>query len=127
MLFNPDKFIKMSEEKFTAFAELTNRKFNELNNLSPMSFSNNVRTLHYLIGRGEPFNRDLFTKEEFDQRELLEAAESERASKLVNGEIKPYHVTYEDLKILTMTIEELVEATMSEEEHKELLKKQIGG
>lgn len=126
MIFIQGKYIELVQNKYSAFTEHINNKFNELNGLNSLNFSNNVIILHNLILSGEPFDRDKFTPEEYADREKLDLEETTRANKMMKGEIQPYHATEEDLMMLTFTLDEIKTTTISEEEHQSLLEQQLG-
>jgi hypothetical protein len=123
MTFDAEKYFQLINEKYTNFGHALNNGFNTLNNTKPIpDVSDRVATLHSMILNQQPFDKELFTEEEYEQEKVISAEESKRLGDLVSGTLKPYSPSESDLAHLLVSREELDNCFMSEEVYLESLK-----
>jgi hypothetical protein len=116
MILNPEKLIQLFDSKYVAYSNTVMRKFNELNSAPTLEVTPKIIYLHQLMSTGADFNKDAFTPEEYEIRELIKADEDTRIEKVASGEYVPYYAKDEDLKLLTISLKEIKKCGFTEEE-----------
>jgi hypothetical protein len=116
MILNPEKLIQLFDSKYVSYSNNVLSKFNSLNSAPMLDVSLRVIHLHQLLSSGAEFDKEYFTPEEYESRELVKADEESRIEKVASGEYTPYYAEDEDLKLLTISLEEIKQCGFTEEE-----------
>lgn len=128
MTFDSAKYFALINEKYTKFGQALNEGFNILNNTKPIpDVSERVAALHAMILNGEPFDKEFFTEEEYEQEKVISTEETKRLNDLMAGKLKAYSPTESDLSNLVITREELDNCFITEEDYLERLKESTYG
>ena len=128
MTFDSAKYFTLINEKYTKFGQALNEGFNTLNNTKPIpDVSERVAALHAMILNGEPFDKEFFTEEEYEQEKVISTEETKRLNDLMAGKLKAYSPSEEDLVNLVISREELDNCFITEEDYLERLKQSTYG
>jgi len=128
MTFDSAKYFTLINEKYTKFGQALNEGFNVLNNTEPIpDVSERVAALHAMILNNEPFDKEFFTEEEYEQEKVISTEETKRLNDLMAGKLKAYSPTESDLSNLVITREELDGCFITEEDYLERLKESTYG
>jgi hypothetical protein len=123
MTFDSAKYFTLINEKYIKFGQALNEGFNVLNNTEPIpDVSERVAALHAMILNNEPFDKEFFTEEEYEQEKVISTEETKRLNDLMAGKLKAYSPTESDLSNLVITREELDGCFITEEDYLERLK-----
>lgn len=122
MIFNPNNYEDLVTKKIHELAILTSEGFLKINNLKSLpNLSENASLLHYYKIKNYPFDISQFTEAEIKEEENYTLEETSRLQQMVEGKLKPYELSEEDLTKITISLEEARQTTVSLEEHSEWL------
>ena len=122
MVFNSEVYIKLVNEKLTSFQKKSVQEFNKINGIEEKSYTENAKVLHYLKLTNREIDYSKFNQDVIKEEAEMTAEETSVINKLLNKEYKVFTPSEEDLTALTVTLEEVAKAMLTEEQHSTLLK-----